>query len=435
MARYFLVAGIDFGTSFSKVVLRQQGTPQAVVVRFPTHPNGLLDSQIGIAGACLLPPGALDDAPCIQYLKMLAAHGADGTPLDKGPIRIPAALAPMRKDLGDPKTLLTLLAFYFAHVMAATRDFITRESPWRNFDFSNPTKDVLVFQLAVPTGLLDNHGATERLFRAALIAAHKLHHAVDPELRTPRSYQTWAEEVADALKPGSEALEKEYQWQCLHYPEVLAALQAVFRSPNPQQDGLYMTMDVGAGTVELNAFRRNTGEHIPPVGVPKDLRNHDYYSLKVAPLGIHNFQEPYALSQPRSAKEVLAELRLEVKTLYHKATVRQPNHGPPGGIRTWDRARLLIFGGGAKIPPYRDSFRQALDEVGFHSPQIFDLPAATDLQLPPDGDFGRFAVAYGMSFFRKNLDDWRPPDAIVPFNDLYPPDDTPPPIYGITWED
>src|SRR2546422_10372311 len=125
MARYFLVAGFDFGTSYSKVVLRQQGTPEAVVVRFPTHPNGLLDSLVGIEGNHLVPPGSLDDCACVYYLKMLAAHTADGSPLDTGPIQVPAALMAMRQQQGDLKVIRDLLVFYFAHVMAATEDFIT----------------------------------------------------------------------------------------------------------------------------------------------------------------------------------------------------------------------------------------------------------------------------------------------------------------------
>ena len=430
-----MVGGIDFGTSYTKVVLREQATPQAVVVRFPSHPNGLLDSLVGISGKCLMPPAALHDCACVHYLKMLTAHAADGSPLHNGPIHIPAALASMRGKLGDLKITRDLLAFYLAHVMAATEDFITTQSPWRNFDFVTPDKDYLIFQLAVPTGLLDNDGATERLFRKAFIAAYELRRRVDPEMRTPRSYSTWTEEVAQVIDPGLEALQAKYPWQCLIYPEVLAAMQAVFRSPNPQQDGLYLTMDVGAGTVEINSFRRNTGEHLAPKERATARRSLDYYSLKVAPLGIHNFQEPFALVNPRSAKEVLTDLRQEVKHLYYRATIRQPNHGHVPGTRTWDRSRFLIFGGGAKIPPYRESFREALDEIGIHAPQIFDLPAATDLKRPADVDFGRFAVAYGMSFFRKNLDDWRPPEDILPFNDLYPPDGSPQPPYGFNWED
>jgi hypothetical protein len=251
----------------------------------------------------------------------------------------------------------------------------------------------------------------------------------------PHLYSAWAQEVAQIVGVGLPALKKKYPWQCLDYPEVLAAMQTVFRSPNPQQDGLYITMDVGAGTVELNSFLRNTGEHLPLQARANAPRNHDYYSMKVCPLGIHNLEDPHGLVTPRTTQELTAELRTEVSSLYHRALIRQPNLGHGRGNRTWDRARLMIFGGGAGLPPYRETFREALDQVGIHLPQIFDLPAATDLQRPPEVPFGRFAVAYGMSFFRQNLDGWRPPDDILPFSTLYPPDDGPRPPYGFNWED
>jgi len=435
MAGQLLVAGIDFGTSFSKVVLRDQATREAVVVTSPRHPDGLIESLIGINNDFLVPPSACKDFPCVAYLKMLAAHAANGAALDRGPVHVPAALGPMRKE-GDGKVILDLLVFYFAHLMATTEEFIRRQSPWRYFDFSGNRKDNLIFQLAVPTGLLDHDGATERLFRKAFLVAYELRGAVDPRMIRPQKYQEWSNHVEGVANAGLKALQAKYPWQCLDYPEVLAAMQTVFRSPNPQQDGLYITMDVGAGTVELNTFRRNTGEHLHPDERAKKSPNHDYYSMKVCPLGLHNLQDPYELVFPLKTEEELAhELHSEVSTLFLRAKVKQPNHPGAPGTRTWDRARFLIFGGGAQVSPYRKTFREALEHEGIHVPQIFALPAASDLPLPEGVDFGRFAVAYGISFFRQNLDSWRPPEEILPFNTLYPPDETPPSQYGINWED
>src|SRR5258706_7152798 len=127
MPRYFLVAGVDFGTSYSKVVLRDQTTREAAAVFFAQHPDGLLESLIGINKDRLVPPGAVADYPCVPYLKMLAAHAANGAALDKGPVHVPAALGPMRQE-GDGKVILDLLVFYFAHVMAGTEDFLRKHS-------------------------------------------------------------------------------------------------------------------------------------------------------------------------------------------------------------------------------------------------------------------------------------------------------------------
>ena len=83
MARHLIVAGIDFGTSFTKVVLRDNNTSgsTARVATFPGHSDGLLPSLLGIKGESLVPSEARDFRSPIPYLKMVAAHVADGTRL------------------------------------------------------------------------------------------------------------------------------------------------------------------------------------------------------------------------------------------------------------------------------------------------------------------------------------------------------------------
>ena len=50
--------------------------------------------------------------------------------------------------------------------------------------------------------------------------------------------------------------------------------------------------------------------------------------------------------------------------------------------------------------------------------------------------FGRFAVAYGLSFFRPSLDQVRLPHELAPFLELYPePENEPPRQYGFNWDD
>ena len=74
-----------------------------------------------------------------------------GQPLTMDLFLVPAALGPLRQEHGDGKVIRDILAFYFAHIMAATEEFNSRcESCWRHFDFSETTnRDHLVFQLAV----------------------------------------------------------------------------------------------------------------------------------------------------------------------------------------------------------------------------------------------------------------------------------------------
>ncbi|MBL9117002.1 MAG: hypothetical protein JNJ83_18490 [Verrucomicrobiaceae bacterium] len=430
MPRYLLVAGVDFGTSFTKVVLRDNNTPgsNAVVVPFPGHADGLLPSLIGIAHDCLTPPTALGESAKVPYLKMLAAHVANGEALDATHVKIPAALDALRRSRTDAVVATELLAFYFAHVMAATEDFIRSKSPWRDFDFTpDNTNDFLIYQLAVPTGLLADDGATERLFRDAFIAAHELRRGMDATMQKSTPQQPWSEKVAQVFACGRATLEARFEWQCLLYPEVAAAVQTVFRAPNAR-DGLYITMDVGAGTVDLNAFLRFRSNA---------TRRLDYYSAIICPLGVQNLNDPHSAVKQRVENELMEELRMDLHALYRRALIHQPNHGVPGtGTRTWDRASLFIFGGGSHHNGYRQNFSAGLDHAGIHEPQVLNLPAAQDLTRPPNVEFGRFAVAYGISFFRPSLDQVRLPHELTPFRELYPePTDEPPRQYGFNWDD
>ncbi|MBI2929892.1 MAG: hypothetical protein HYY24_29895 [Verrucomicrobia bacterium] len=438
MPRYFLVAGVDFGTSFSKVVLREQNTRQAVAVQFPQHLDGLLPSLVGIDDEDrLLSPAALDRQPVVPYLKMLAADVASGKSLNDSRIRLPASVWTVRGGTPDLDFIRDLLAFYFAHMMAAVEEFIWRRSPWMDFDFGqNNTQDHLVFQLAVPTGLLVDTGQAEKLFRQSLIVAHELRREADPLLAQRVLYREWSQKVRGVLSRPSENLERRFQWQCLIYPEVAAAVQTIFRSPNAR-DGLYITMDVGAGTVDINAFRRNTGQHLHAHGTAGGVRRLDYYASDVKPLGIQNLSDPHHAVEPQHEDDLMAELRQAVWVLYHRAkNDHQRNQGVVPGHRTWDRATLLIFGGGSGDWRYRDAFARALWEAGIHQPQIHNLPAVQGFPLPPGTDFGRFAVAYGMSFFKPNLDQVKLPNELKRFDELYPPDDDElPREYGFNWED
>ncbi len=471
MPRHLLVAGVDFGTSFTKVVLRDNNTPgqNAEVVRFAEHNNGLLPSVIGLNADRLLPPSANGNLP---YLKMLAAHVADGKSLDQTPVRIPAALEGLRCRQTDAEIIRALLAFYFAHVMAATEDFIRAQSPWSDFEFLSeeagaipPTpqrhrsflgriwdrlrtngarmpveregalrkspdapKDILIYQLAVPTGLLGNNGATERLFRDALIAGYELRHSVCKDKKATVATMEWSERVQGVLSGDREELEHRFKWQCLLYPEAAAAVQTVFRSPN-SHDGLYMTMDVGAGTVDLNAFHRFTA----PANHTRELK---YCSAIVCPLGIQNLIDPHHAIERRDETELMKELRAKLHCLYLQAQQYQPNLHLPPGMRPWDNATLYIFGGGAHHNGYRRTFIEGPRNCWIHQPQVFNLPSAQDLNRPETVEFGRFAVAYGLSFPRYNLDQVRLPHELTPFRELYPESENEPPRqYGFNWDD
>ncbi len=419
MPRYNIVAGFDFGTSYSKVVLQEQNTRQAVVVTFNGYADGLLPSLVGFDGINLLPPAAKSQSQPIAYLKMLAAHVATGTVLAQAPVRVPTAI--LAHSNGDGIDLVReLLSFYFSHIIAGVRQFIRSHSPWKDFNFAaDNNEDFLFFQMAVPTGLLSTDGKTEKLFREALITGHELSNHSDPLLIEPTPIATWSEQVKAVLQMPLEEKNKRYQWQCLIYPEVAAAVQTIFRSQNAR-DGLYIAMDVGAGTVDINAFQRNTGQHLETQTVSGHDRQLNYYAASVEPLGVHNLRDPFDAVQTMDRQKLISRIEQAIWVLFHRAKTFQPNNGHQPGHRTWDRAILLQFGGGAVLPTYQQAFRDGLIQAGIHNPDVRNLPAP-DMDLPAEADSGRFAVAYGMSFAKYNLDQVHLPNELKTFNELFPP--------------
>jgi len=425
MPRRFLVAGIDYGTSYTKMVVRDNSLGnEAKVVDSIHHPQGLFPSVIGFEKDRLVFPPVPAHAKRILYLKMLAGDLANCVPIKDSPIVLPASVYEIVETISDDRFFIrSLLAFYFANLMQQVEAFIKKDDRWHDHDFDRKIHDdYLIYQLAIPSGLINKTGAVEFLFREALLCAYKLK---NNSLLASFSGTHWKEWHELVLSVANRDLfgEKEFEWQCLVYPETAGATQAYFRSPNAAE-GLFVTMDVGAGTVDLNAFRRQS-----------KVKDCHYYSTLVCPLGLQNFVSPITKGVPVGEAEFMEELRSKVQAINLLARNYQPNVGAPGN-KTWDRAKFFIFGGGANHHSYSTNFEHGLIQSAIREPDIQRLPDASDLRLPNGTDFGRFAVAYGLSFFKANLDRVKLPHELKTFNELYPPDekDKPPP-YGFTWED
>lgn len=426
MPRRFIIAGLDYGTSFTKIVIRDNNTPgrNAQVVTTNDCQDGLFPSLIGLRDGHFIFPPIRDGAAEIPYLKMLTGPVAGGERLKSIPIRLPREVHALAESIGEDTAFVrSLMAFYFAHIISAVEAFIGGDAGWHDFDFSRNTHDDhLIFQLAVPSGLMDDAGAAENLFREALIAGYQLRDHALLKGSAGAAALEWHRAVESQLESVA-GRKEQFEWQCLIYPETAGAVQAYFRSPNAS-DGLFVTMDVGAGTVDLNAFRRG----------PR-LRNCDYYATIVCPLGRQNIQSPLVSNSPRGKEAIMEELRYKVYAINLLARRYQPNRGTQPGMRTWDHATFFIFGGGAHYRPYWDSYEAGLTNVGIHEPQILKLPFAQDLTRPQGVDFGRFAVAYGLSFFKPSLDQVRLPHELKTFDELYPRSDEPQRPYGFNWED
>jgi hypothetical protein len=443
MPRRLLIAGLDYGTSFTKVVLRDNNNygQHAQAVTSPDFKDGLFPSLVGVRNGCLFFPPTPADAAEVLYLKMLAGDITAGETLESIMFRVARSDQDTRKRLenelvglvsdteGDAAFVRTLLAFYFARIMLAVEEFIRAESHWSDFDFSGVEhEDYLIYQLAVPSGLMSWELSAETLFREALIIAYRLRDMPILKGRDGTPFHHWNAMVTEQMKTQPDWKE-EFQWQCLIYPETAGAVQAYFRSPNASE-GLFITMDVGAGTVDMNAFRRQ-----------RNISDCSYYATIVSPLGVANLQKPVTKKAPSGEGQVVKELRQKLSDLFILAKHYQKNHGTMRGQRTWDLATFFILGGGAHLDIYSLNFANGLRNAGIYAfngndaPNVLRIPEASNLDLPRGTEFGRFAVAYGLSFFRPNLDRVKLPHELKKFDEVYPSEEDGRPPYGFNWDD
>ena len=417
--RHFFIAGFDFGTSYSKVVLRDQLTGVAKVVTFGASRSGLLPSFVSVAKNSVIGPDGEREKLTLHYPKLIAADVAarksDFSSLYGD------SLETVQKLLGttslEQVARVSLIRFFLT-VLDSIHHFISRDEEWNMFD---PETDPLVVQLAVPTGLTAADGKTDAIMQRSLAAAtliRRQQKKASPTSSIAELTAAWS--TLEGLDPGTR---EDLNARCITYPEVAAGVQTVFRSPNTP-DGKYLTLDVGAGTVDLNAFYRRSGGRI-------DNRGLDYWACEVRPLGFarldlgktkHSEAAHEVTVNPLQEPELLRRLKTAVGELMKGAFRYQPYRIHGGGGSPWHADTIAyIWGGGAAHQPYEETFLAAVQSLGIRVPAINRLPAPADqLRLPRSVDFGRLAVAYGLSFHKANLELVRLPHQLKTFDDLYP---------------
>jgi hypothetical protein len=414
MAKRLLVAGIDFGTTFTKVVVRDQNSAVDAQVIPGPNGNGLLPSLLYVHDDQIhFLAEKNKDFATLKYLKMLAAHLAENPSL-KGQkaIATPPFLNLCRS---RPASIVVhdLLTYFLCGVVQEIHTFIRAHSDWRDSAFSNEADpDLLVMQLAVPTGLMSSIGRTEKMFREALIFAQVLAETKEFSRMGGVSYDLLAERVDEQRDNLAKLDTKSQRYSDLTriYPEVAAGAQTLLQSPNVK-DGLYITMDVGGGTIDLNAFRRFSGHH-----QEFDVPQLDYYSVKVSPLGAERLPGRGTLDPYKTEEKLMEDVYHAICSVLKQAFKKQPNLiGEYGGKKTWDDALIILMGGGADYEPYGETLKRALRSVGIFIADPVRLSTAPDVEVPPFSTFSRFCVANGMSYLSDNLEDFRFPKEIGDF--------------------
>lgn len=434
--------GLDFGTAFTKCVVRRSGQ-ECYVVPFETG-NGLLPSELLVGGDSLwLPTDASSDPALkrVMHLKMALAESACGK-LGNTWLREFCGNGGLTDAPVVAARIENLTTYFLARVVAKARDFICQKTP----GFGEVQGDRLTANLAIPISHEEetNVASTfQRCFRKAWLLA------AQPGLEGLAS-----SEIEAFLEKQRERLNEDLG--CYIYPEVSANVQSYIKS-RAGSDGLYLFADVGAGTVDLSVFIYYThptndrpisyvAAGVIPLGSSQiEIRaacrvaDRTLSVLKAAgiPLGSDGLLRTKLQEIIRLGKEgqridqvLFQEMQAAQKSiendLYHREApiIESARRKFRQGSRTsaqWGTLKLLIGGGGANAPLYQNAINQWFKQVSHFEPPRKQIPLPPDLNWPADlqpanhaNAFRRFAVAHGLSFDRANLEDHRFPKDVRP---------------------
>jgi hypothetical protein len=118
-----------------------------------------------------------------------------------------------------------------------------------------------------------------------------------------------------------------------------------------------------------------------------------------------------------------SDLGKAIQSLMNKAFEHQPRQTAGDGPDPWTHSvRCYVFGGGARNELYIDELWNRLQGLRIGISTLYWLPKPSEgFALPYDVDqFGRFAVAYGLSFHAANLEEVRLPSELQTFVEAYP---------------
>lgn len=394
-----LVIGLDFGTSFSKVIVGEARVRYAVpFIGFAFGENALL-----LPSALRVLPG-MDK--CILGAK------------EKGGILYDNLKMPLieRKFSGEVQLrAAAFLALIFRHTRHWLFDahgaiYKDREIKW----FVN---------VGLPTDSYEDEQLTSVYLKIVRSAWHTsmmpgdvtLQAASDSLARDNALGERAREGLAGPLLPDD---------RINAFPEFAAQLAGYVRSRH-RRDGLHVTVDVGGGTLDVTVFNvyQSDGEDIYPI-----------FARKVAPLGVRYL----SIARTRGLDDLVGEalspfvdlpsdadyrkrfritkdkLRKENQLFRRKVedvvaeplqyTKQQRYPGAPQwrlGSSRYDEPLPSFFCGGGVLAEFYDDLLRKFEE---RRPPLrlrsLPLPIPDDLEAPgmTSQDYARLAVAYGLSF-------------------------------------
>ena len=394
-----LVIGLDFGTSFSKVIV---GEPR---VRYAVPFNGY---EVGDRPFLL--PSALsvlpDSGKCI-----LASDGQDGRLHDN--LKMPL----IERDFSNE--VRTLVAAYLALLLRHARTWL--------FNTHGAIYKARKVEWFVNIGLPTDSFHDERLISTyrAIVRIAWLLSVLPDDVTLPRALDLLTKDDAHPHN-----LQEKFADHLLHddrisaFPEFSAQLAGYVRSPR-RRDGLHVTVDIGGGTLDVTVFNvhQSNEEDIYPI-----------FARRVEPLGVRYLATARLLASQQKLNQTLSPFDdLPSDTAFRKrfgitqnqlekadlpfqkrivSAVAEPllyarKYRYPTAPQ-WDLTSARygepvpsFFGGGGALSQfYAALLRGFLRRNPPLTLRASQLPVPDDLEAPglTQKDYARLAVAYGLSF-------------------------------------
>ena len=412
---YIFQIGFDFGTSSSKIVIRDINKDNAWVFKHFEKDNL---SSLLIPSVVLFNDNTftIHDTIHILYPENGLYHlkvALEKVALDEIDAEI---LYEYKKIVGEnckysPSEITKMATIFFLSLwLKRVVDHITS----RYCDYGKMKEDQIRVNMAIPVADICDENV-RKVFRSMLTIAWEL--KSEPIIKN----SVKIDELNEYISILSDDYFSENEL-CQVYPEVSANIQAFIRSPasSPDTTTIYFFTDVGAGTVDQSVFTY----------AGQDERMLNYFAGNVFPHGsraIERFAcgeniDAQKLEYWRKIKEngddnktivaaknkVYADVcRDSEKTLHDTRKCLPEGHGVSKQKTLQEKIKFIFSGGGYLSRPYELSVLDAFKKnvLKNSDPIVTSMPYPEDLKLPSKckKHIARFYVAYGLSFLFDDL--------------------------------
>ena len=371
----FMVLGVDFGTSSTKMIVRlpyEAGTPTiAIPAPKPCHVCGepyLWQSLLWLRADGTFCPWPEPDAAVLDALKQGLIQGRSETEISG--IAAPA-----------PVTRAQAGAAFLAYAVRYARGWLIRNQP----NLLRGRRPVWFLNLGIPAASYD---AIEIANPYRRIGAAALELSTIDGPITARATQVFLDHrrvvEAGASRESAEAL------GVAVFPETAAEMTGFAKSTRSAPD-LYLLVDVGAMTLDACMFR------LKPDGGEDDL--YAFMAAEVRPLGVDSLHWFLAEGKTEAGFAEQCERALR-RVVWSTRRDRDPL------ATAWMRGRdvpVFLTGGGAAHHLHRkivSSLGPWLEEHTKNAGiRLLELPVPENLTCPIElSHFGRLAVAWGLSY-------------------------------------